>query len=83
MVVSRARESPETADSIKILINGARKIFYPPSQPPRDPGSPGAAKLGLEWVYGYRGSDQNRSGEGAAQDIITLLVLQKVPSEGS
>ena len=61
LLVSRARESPDTADSIKILINGARKIFYPPSQPPRDPGSPGAAKLGLEWVYGYRGSDQNRS----------------------
>ena len=56
-MVSRARESPDTADSIKILINGARKIFYPPSQPPRDPGSPGAAKLGLEWVYGYRGRD--------------------------
>ena len=66
LVLARARESPETADSIKILINGARKIFYPPSQPPRDPGSPGAAKLGLEWVYGYRGSDQNRSGEGSS-----------------
>ena len=56
---SRTREA-DSPGNIKILVNGARKIFYAPSNHPRDPGGPNG-KLGLEWVYGYRGSDQNKN----------------------
>ena len=56
---SRTRDS-DSPGSIKILVNGARKVFYAPSNHPRDPGAPNG-KLGLEWVYGYRGSDQNKN----------------------
>ena len=57
---SKTRDTDTGAGSIKILINGARKIFYAPHDHPQDPGVPGH-KLGLEWVFGYRGADQNKN----------------------
>ena len=56
---SRTRDA-DSPGSIKILVNGARKVFYAPTNHPRDPGLPNG-KLGLEWVYGYRGIDQNKN----------------------
>ena len=57
---SRTREAVDSSGAIKILINGSRRTFYAPSNCPPDPESPGS-KLALEWVYGYRGSDQARN----------------------
>ena len=56
---SRTRE-PGDNSAIKILINGSRRNLYAPANAPRDPGSP-RGKLSLEWVYGYRASDQTRN----------------------
>jgi len=59
---SRSKDLRETdsAGNIKILINGARKIYHAPNTLPKDSSHPGA-KLALEWVYGYRGADQNKN----------------------
>ena len=57
---SRTRDATDSAGTIKILINGSRRNFYAPSNSSPDPGSPNG-KLSLEWVYGYRGSDQARN----------------------
>ena len=43
----------DTSDSITILINGSRKIFYAPVDHPRDPGGTNN-KIALDWVFGYR-----------------------------
>ena len=56
---SRSRETGESG-AIKILINGSKRNLYAPASPPRDPGSP-SGKLSLEWVYGYRATDQTRN----------------------
>ena len=62
---SRTREpreprEPGDSSAIKILINGSKRNLYAPANAPRDPGSP-SGKLSLEWVYGYRASDQTRN----------------------
>ena len=62
--VLRDTDSPGTAaagGSIKILINGVRKIYYPPMPAPPEDLSPPGRRPVLEWVFGYRGADQTRN----------------------
>ena len=56
----------DSAGNIKILINGARKIFHAPEGVIQNNEAP-SNQLGLEWVFGYRGLDR----------AANLLVLDK------
>jgi microtubule-associated protein-like 1/2 len=47
--------------SIKILINGVRKIYYAPVPTPPEDNAPPAKRPVLEWVFGYRGADAARN----------------------
>jgi hypothetical protein len=50
--------SPGGGGTIKILINGVRKIYYAPVPPPPEDNTPPTKRPVLEWVFGYRGADQ-------------------------
>ena len=54
---SRSHGRKKDKDAIEVKINGARKIYYPPEGVEEDLSAPNC-KLGLEWVYGYRGADR-------------------------
>jgi hypothetical protein len=69
---SRDSESPAAAGSIKILINGVRRIYYPPVPPPLEDTAPPSRRPVLEWVYGYRGADQVQCCQIAASADILL-----------
>ena len=56
----------DSAGNIKILINGARKIYHAPEGVIQNNAAP-SNQLGLEWVYGYRGVDRTNN----------LIVLDK------
>ena len=58
--MSRTRDT-ESAGNFKILINGVRKIYHGPHRLPQENYSPPDDHLELEWVYGYRGADQNNN----------------------
>ena len=46
----------DSAGNIKILINGARKIYHAPEGVIQNHQAP-THQLGLDWVFGYRGAD--------------------------
>ena len=61
---SRSMSASRDSDSdgkFKILIKGVRKIYHAPSNLPPEDSNPPDQNMDLEWVYGYRGADQNRN----------------------
>ena len=61
---SRSMSASRDSDSdgkIKILIKGVRKIYHVPDSLPPEDNSPPDQNMDLEWVYGYRGTDQDKN----------------------
>ena len=56
--MSRTRDA-DSAGNFKILINGVRKIYHGPHRLPKENHSRPDHFMELEWVYGYRGANEN------------------------
>ncbi|XP_071537716.1 LOW QUALITY PROTEIN: echinoderm microtubule-associated protein-like CG42247 [Panulirus ornatus] len=64
------KETPEESDAVEemtdgraavVVIKGQRRVLHAPKNPVMYMPAPPRARLTLDWVYGYRGSDTRRN----------------------